>query len=78
MAFASEMSTTTDMPRLITSCLTEIASGVGYVKCTRDIRLKPHLSPLDIVDTTLFLASDTRRVTTSRLMAVIGGIVMMG
>ena len=40
--------------------------------------LKEHLTPRDIVDGTLFLASDASRMMTGQLMAVDGGVVTTG
>jgi len=40
--------------------------------------LKDHLSPRDIVDTTLFLASSTSRMITGQAIVVDGGVVMTG
>jgi len=40
--------------------------------------LKEHLSPQDIVDATLFLASDASRMMTGQVMAVDGGVVATG
>ena len=40
--------------------------------------LKDHLAPQDIVDTTLFLASDASRMITGQLVAVDGGVVTTG
>jgi NAD(P)-dependent dehydrogenase (short-subunit alcohol dehydrogenase family) len=40
--------------------------------------LKEHLKPRDIVDATLFLASDASRMMTGQLMAVDGGVVVSG
>ena len=40
--------------------------------------LKDHLKPKDIVDATLFLASDASRMMTGQLMAVDGGVVSTG
>lgn len=40
--------------------------------------LKEHLSPRDIVDATLFLASDASRMMTGQMMAVDGGVVTTG
>ncbi|RLJ40921.1 enoyl-ACP reductase-like protein [Litoreibacter meonggei] len=40
--------------------------------------LKDHLAPRDIVDTTLFLASDASRMMTGQAVVVDGGVVMTG
>lgn len=40
--------------------------------------LKEHLSPQDVVDATLFLASNASRMMTGQLMAVDGGVVATG
>ncbi|MGB3556016.1 MAG: SDR family oxidoreductase, partial [Jannaschia sp.] len=40
--------------------------------------LKDHLEPQDIVNPTLFLASDASRMMTGQLMAVDGGVVVTG
>lgn len=40
--------------------------------------LKDHLSPKDIVDTTLFLASDASRMMTGQAVVVDGGVVTTG
>lgn len=40
--------------------------------------LKQHLVPQDIVDATLFLASDTSRMMTGQMMVVDGGVVTTG
>ena len=40
--------------------------------------LKEHLNPQDIVDATLFLASDTSRMMTGQVLVVDGGVVTTG
>lgn len=40
--------------------------------------LKEHLAPRDIVDGTLFLASDTSRMMTAQAMVIDGGVVFTG
>ena len=40
--------------------------------------LKEHLKPEDIVNTVLFLASDTSRMITGQMVAVDGGVVVTG
>lgn len=40
--------------------------------------LKQHLAPCDIVDGTLFLASDTSRMMTGQAMVIDGGVVVTG
>lgn len=40
--------------------------------------LKTHLAPQDVVDATLFLASDTSRMMTGQCMVVDGGVVFSG
>lgn len=51
---------------------------LGFVLYKERQCLKQHLSPKDIVDATLFLASDASRMMTGQVLVVDGGVVTTG
>ena len=53
----------------------DLATPEGLAAHLEKQCLKTHLGPQDVVDATLFLASDTSRMMTGQCMVVDGGVV---